>query len=150
MSGDAQRRPEWTPSGEQVGGGILAGVAEVMDDAGKAMVRGAPRAGRIILRSIPGTPGVVLDGVGFIRAKDKWRSGAEIAGGVAGGAVGGLVAGPLGAAVGATLGQKGAELAYDHKDDIQAWMKAREQDVARGLMNRVQPYMLPPQYRQRY
>lgn len=147
---DTRGRVNWTPSGEQVGGGMLAGAEKIMKGAGDAMVKGAPRAGRIVLKSIPGAPGVVLDGVGLIRAKDKWRSGAEIVGGVAGGAIGGAVAGPLGAAVGATLGQKGMELAYDHKDDIVAWMKGREDEIARGLMNDLQRYTRPMQYRQRY
>lgn len=149
MPSDARQKSDWIPSGQQAGDGMVAGAGKVMSESGKTMLQGTPRAARIVLRQIPGAPGLVLDGVSLMTAKDKGRATAEILGGVAGGAAGAW-AGPIGVAVGSTLGQKAGEMAYDHKDDIGAWMKAREQEIARGLMNRVQPYMLPPQYRQRY
>jgi hypothetical protein len=80
----------------------IAGADEIISDAGKTRVRGAPLAAR-------------------------WRD---------------LSVRP--SAPARAEGRRAAQ------DDIKAWMKAREQEIARGPLNRVQPYMLPPQYRQRY
>ncbi|MET0274390.1 MAG: hypothetical protein ABW360_15490 [Phenylobacterium sp.] len=122
---------DWTPSGAQLAGGFLDGHAEALKKVGDTMLRDAPKMGRIVAKRIPGLPGLVFDAASYATAKDKNRAKAELAGQVIGGAIGGL-AGPLGAAAGSVIGEKGGELLYDHRDDIAAWMKARQAQVNRA------------------
>ncbi len=147
-----------------VGDGILAGTGRVIDDAAKTMLKDAPKVGRFVLKKIPGAPGLVLDAVELVQAKDKGRKIASMAGGILGGAAGGalgaatgpgaVVAAPLGAAVGSVAGQHIAEDVYD--DNVgkiaaaSAWIKARNDAIARNLLNEVEHYTRPPQFRHHY
>ena len=116
----ARGRIDWSPQGDQIGGGLMDVVQRGFKIAGKTMLQSAPKVGRIVLNRIPGLPGLVLDGAQLATAPDmssKRRVGAQIVGGMVGGAAG-VWAGPVGVAVGSTLGQKAGELIYDHQDEI--------------------------------
>ena len=95
------------------------------------MLKTAPRVGRIVAKRIPGLPGLVFDAANYASEQDKDRATFELFGQVAGGLIG-AAAGPLGVAAGSVAGEMAGEYLYDHKDDIGAWMKAREDEVARA------------------
>lgn len=147
---DHRAKDRWTPSGIQVGSGMLEGYKRVVDDASKAMLRDAPKAARLVAKRIPGAPGLVLDAVQMSTSEDGLKTGLELAAGATLGLAGGVVGGPFGAAVGAAAGEKAAELIYDHRDDIRAWMKDRRDAVARRTLSELQRYVLPPQLREPY
>lgn len=132
-------RRKYHPSGEQIAGGVLAGQAEWVKQAGKPMLAKAPKLGRFVANRIPGLPGLVFDAASYTKAKDKDRAAAELIGQLAGGAVGSL-AGPLGVAAGSIAGEKLAEVAYDNREDIKAWMDRRRNDVRRAAAERILPY----------
>jgi len=135
------------------GTGALKGAESLLQDAGKAMLKDAPRRTRYVLRRIPGAPGLIYDIANFATAKDKLRAGVGIAGGVVGGFAG-EAAGPVGAAVGSAAGEAGAEWLYDHHDelarkvaDTAQWMKERGLHVAgqaaHGFDRGMPPYSTP-------
>lgn len=128
---------------QKIAGGVLAGQAAFVDQAGERMLRTAPRLGRIVAKGIPGAPGLVFDLANYATAKDKGRARAELIGQVAGGALGSW-GGPVGVAVGSTAGAFAGEYLYDHKDDIQGWMDRRWNDLARAAGERVLPYTPTP------
>ena len=134
---EERKGPEWSLSAEQMAGGLVDGYAEGVKQAGKMMLRGKPFVTRYVLQKIPGLPGVALKVGQYATAKDKARAGTEIAGGLIGGALG-MVAGPVSSVVGSVVGEKAGELIYDHRDDIKAWMKARNEEVVRNAANELQ------------
>jgi hypothetical protein len=131
------------PTNGQLAGGFLAAQEEALKPVGKQMLKTAPKAFRIVAKRVPGLPGIVYDIGQFSAAEDKWRAGAEIAGSALGAGVG-AVGGPLGAAAGSVAGEMAADYLYGHKDDIKAWMKAREAAIARAAADRLRPYLPGP------
>lgn len=55
-------RIDWSPQGDQIGGGLIEGVKEGVKTAGKTMLPSAPKVGRMVLNRVPGLPGLVMDG----------------------------------------------------------------------------------------
>ena len=168
MAESRDRRPDWGPRARMVEDGLLVGTEEVLGEAGKTMLKNAPRLGRVVLEKIPGAPGAVVDAVEFAGAKDKGRKIAGMVGSAMGGAGGAAmgaatgpgapIAVPLGAAVGSVAGEHIAEEIYDdHIDGVRrgiaqtkAWIRAREEDLTRRALNEMQRYTRPPQLRTRY
>lgn len=103
-----------------------------MKEAGKTLLREAPKTTRLVLKTVPGVPGHINSGVELFTAKDKGRAIAGLAGGTAGAALGGWL-GPAGAVAGSALGSRAGELLYNDRDDIAAWMAARRAELARSL-----------------
>jgi hypothetical protein len=122
---------------EAVPGGLLDIPKRIIGQAGKAMLKEAPKVTRFVLKKIPGVPGFVADVADFATAKDKWRAGLGLAGGVLGG-VAGEALDPLGGGVaGGMAGEAGAKWVYDHHAELQQkaaataqWMKDRAAQVA--------------------
>lgn len=166
-----KKRPDWGPPGKMATDGLRAANDEVMSRAGEAMLKDLSRAKRFVAKRAPGLPGLLLDGVEFMNAKDKGRKLAGIAGSAIGGAGGAAlgaatgpaapVAAPLGAAVGSVAGEHIAEELYDDHaeavgrvlrgtaDDIQdgiaktkAWIRGRDAQVA-GPHSRPPPKASP-------
>lgn len=163
-SGDKNRKDvEW---GEPVVKGSLKAVEKTIERAAKPMVRNAPKWGRVVMKSIPGAPGYVLDAVEIVRGKDPLREAIGFGGSLIGGAAGGgmglatgpaaPVAVPFGAAVGSVAGEQFAESVYDDNheavrkriEETKAWMRDRNADVARATWQIMAPVM-PPLMRRR-
>jgi hypothetical protein len=137
-----------------VGSGALEGARNILDDAGKEMLKDAPGTTRYVLRKIPGAPGFIYDAATLATSKDRLRTGLGMAGGAAGAAAGGAVGGPVGAALGSAAGEAGTEWVYDHRDelarkaaDIGQWMMDRTAQVAgaaaHGFDQGLPPYANP-------
>ena len=133
-----------------VGSGALEGAAATMKAAGKAMLKDTPAVTRYVLTRIPKGPGFIADLADLATAKDKWRAGVGILGGMAGGAIGEL-GGPIGAGVGAAAGEAGSQWVYDHRAElaqkaaeIARWMKdpaaERAASLAPGFVQGAPPY----------
>ena len=113
------REPEGV-TGSQVGGGMLDGAKEIMEQAGEHMLKDAKPVTRFVLKKIPGAPAAVYDVAQFATAPNKTRAAFGLAGGVLGGAAGGAlgtaaggVNAPIGAALGSTFGENVGEQIYD-------------------------------------
>ena len=136
------------------------------------MAKTVARPARIVIKTIRKAPGGVLGLTELATAQDKTRAAVGIVGGKLGGMAGGAlgaatgpaapVAVPVGAAVGHVAGQHIAEGVYDdHIDEFQrakdevrrgmaatkAWIKARNDQLARQGLNEFPTWAWLPQAR---
>ena len=113
----------------------------------------------MVLKRIPGLPGLALDTAQLATAdglENRGRVIAEVVGGGLGAAAGAW-AGPVGVAVGSTLGQKAGELIYDHRDEIRrgvgdmaTWLKMREAEIAGDALTGLQSYARRSQVQEQF
>lgn len=144
-----RERDKDAQGGRRVVDGMMTANEEVMKRAGSKMLKAAPKAARLVLKSMPGIPGLALTAFDILTAKDRARAMAGAAGGAVGGIAGGAIglatgpgapiAVPAAAAAGMVGGQEIGEDIYDElsgrreadrRAATKAWIARRNEDLA--------------------